>query len=261
MPDILKNGLFALGLNVTRQRSAGDVLQLIRRLKPNYCGKELIRIGSDIDGGYLIPDDLAGIEYCFSPGVGISSDFERELGQRGIHCFLADPSYKPLVTGPGITFDQKYLGIFDSDLVMTLDSWKDKYLEGYSGDLLLQMDIEGGEWPVLSNISPRLLGQFRIMVIEFHWMDRLFDAFGFEVMSACLSRLLDLFHVVHIHPNNLCGSVKKGSVEIPRALEITFLRKTRADCLAPRTDFPHRLDRRNVPEFSELSLPKCWFVE
>ena len=30
-------------------------------------------IGGAGDGGYLVPDDLDGIEYCFSPGVNLIS--------------------------------------------------------------------------------------------------------------------------------------------------------------------------------------------
>ncbi len=55
-------------------------------------GIDLIRVGGDADGGYLIPDDLAGIEACFSPGVDTVATFERDMVARGIPCHLIDAS-------------------------------------------------------------------------------------------------------------------------------------------------------------------------
>jgi len=46
-------------------------------LRPYTTDKELIRLGAEKDGGYLIPNDLAGIEACFSPGVGNEFNFEK----------------------------------------------------------------------------------------------------------------------------------------------------------------------------------------
>ena len=39
----------------------------------------LLRIGGDSDGGYLLPDDLENISSCFSPGVSDIFDFEFTL--------------------------------------------------------------------------------------------------------------------------------------------------------------------------------------
>ncbi|MGA8739910.1 MAG: hypothetical protein WB561_01840, partial [Terracidiphilus sp.] len=107
----------------------------------------MIRFGGDGDGGYLVPDDLEGIEYCFSPGVSFLSKFENELADRNIKSFLADYSVDaPTIIRPEFTFDKKFLGSWDRDKFITLASWKDQYLKGYSGDLILQMDIESAEW-------------------------------------------------------------------------------------------------------------------
>ncbi len=67
LPEMRDCGIVAPGFNVTWQTKSGDLLELIRKLAPQDSGPELIRIGGPGDGGYLIPDDLDGIEYCFSP--------------------------------------------------------------------------------------------------------------------------------------------------------------------------------------------------
>jgi hypothetical protein len=247
---------------VTRQTKATDVLDLIRKLRPEDCGKQLIRIGAEGDGGYLIPDDLSGIEYCFSPGVSTKAYFEDHLASLGVQSFLADYSVDaPPVSRPEFTFDRKFVGASDQDHFFTLATWKDKYLTGYSNDLLLQMDIEGFEYEVILSTPPELLDQFRIIVIEMHSLDKLFDRFAFGIISACFDKLLQYFHVVHVHPNNCCGSVTKGHVEIPRVVEFTFLNKRRVDQVEPARMLPHKLDRDNVVELAALPLPKCWYSE
>ena len=220
----------------------------------------MIRIGGPGDGGYLVPDDLDGVEYCFSPGVNTISDFENQLADLGIKSFLADYSVDVLpVVRPEFTFDKKYLGSTNNDKFFTLASWKDKYLKNYAGDLLLQMDIEGGEYQVIINSPSELLNQFRIIVVEFHSLDRLFDPLIFDLFSSCFDKLLESFCVVHLHPNNFYGCVKSGDVEIPRIMEFTFLNKKRVTIATPALAFPNELDAPNVPHRKNLRLPACWY--
>jgi hypothetical protein len=252
----LFSGLFAV--DRTDERS---ILDLIEKLRPQDCGVDLIRVGGNGDGGYLIPDDLAGIEYCFSPGVGDATGFEDELADRGIRSYLADYSADlPANHRPEFVFDKKYLAAADREIYFTLKTWKDKYLGDYAGDLLLQMDIEGTEYEVILNTPESLLNQFRIVVIEFHFLDRLLDPFAFNLISSCFEKLLDSFYVVHLHPNNCCRTVTIGAAEIPKEMEFTFFRRTRAREVKPQIEFPHRLDADNVPHLAPLALPKCWYA-
>jgi hypothetical protein len=250
-----------LGISLETPTSMQEVHALISKLRPLDCGMELIRIGGPGDGGYLIPDDLVGLEYCFSPGVSETSDFEAHLATLKIKSFLADYSVdSPPISRPEFTFDKKFVGATDHEPFFTLASWKDKYLRGYSGGLLLQMDIEGNEYGVLLNTTDQLLAQFRILVIEFHFLDRLFDRFCFDIVSSCFTKILDSFYVAHIHPNNSRGSVRKGDVEVPRVMEFTFINKRRVGSTKPQTVFPHRLDMPNIPA-RDLVLPRCWYSD
>jgi hypothetical protein len=255
-----RSALFAFGFHAVKQTKTVDLLDLMTKLRPQDCGIDLIRIGSSRDGGYLIPDDLGGIEYCFSPGVSSISDFENQLADRNIKSFLADYSVDgPPVARSEFTFDKKFLGPFDDGKYFTLASWKDKYLKDYAGDLILQMDIEGAEYEVILSAPDGLLDQFRIMGIEFHGVDRLYDAFTFRLLSSCFEKLLRLFHVVHIHPNNFGESVRRGELEVPVTMEFTFLNKRRVKSTRAKMSFPHKLDQDNSRLRRHLPLAKCWY--
>lgn len=259
---VLKHAALQCGFNVTTLTPSSCVTELIAKLKPTDCGRDLIRIGGVGDGGYLIPDDLDGIKYCFSPGVSTTADFESELYHlRRIESFLADYSVaRAPAHEPSFVFDKKFLGSIDNDKFFTLDTWKRQRLKDYEGDLILQMDIEGSEYQVILSTPIEVLKSFRIMVIEFHELQKLFDPFAFSMMSACFDKILTHFDVVHIHPNNFLPPVVKGSITIPPLMEFTFYCRQRVLTTGCRRSprLPHPLDRENVPGNAALPLPACW---
>jgi hypothetical protein len=121
------------------------------------------------------------------------------------------------------------------------------------------MDIEGAEYPVLLNASDRVLRRFRIIIVELHTLDRLIDPVAFALITSALNRVLEHFHVVHIHPNNNVRPVRVAGITIPRLLEITFLRRDRAQPMGFARQFPHPLDQRNLPHIPDLVLPSEWY--
>jgi hypothetical protein len=255
----LRRAAMSRGYTLARKAADADVLNLIHSLRPRSCGSPLIRVGGNGDGGYLIPDDLAGIEYCFSPGVNRTVEFENELADRHIRSFLADYSVeRPPVLRPEFVFDRRFIGANDNEIFMTLGAWKDKYLPGYAGDLLLQMDIEGSEYEVLLSTAPELLGSFRIIVIELHSLGQLFDRFAFTIMKACFDKLLQLFYVVHSHPNNCAGMIDYHGIEIPEVMEMTLYNRSRGAPGPYGSLYPHPLDVDNCKGRPRIILPKCW---
>jgi hypothetical protein len=247
------------GHNFAPTVAEAQMLELIRRLRPRSCAVPLIRVGGNGDGGYLIPDDLEGIEYCFSPGVSVTADFENQLAERNIRSFLADYSVEqPPILRPEFVFDRKFIGARNDEIFMTLDAWKQKYLPDYHGEMLLQMDIEGGEYEVFLNATTELLSSFRIIVVELHSLERLFDRFAFSIMQSCFDKLLSHFYVVHAHPNNCGGMLVHRDIGIPDVLELTLYNRSRGEPGAYRGDYPHALDFDNCKDRPPLILPQCW---
>ncbi|WP_271078674.1 FkbM family methyltransferase [Aurantiacibacter sp. MUD61] len=251
--------LFAnLGISIGMPSDQEALRALINRLRPVGSGHDLIRMGADGDGGYLVPDDLEGITACFSPGVDDRATFEADCAERGIISHLADASVEAMPADlPGGTFLRKYLGVVESDTLTTLERWVDGHAPG-DDDLILQMDIEGAEVPVLLNAPDEVLRRFRIIVLEAHHLDRLLDREGFTVLSAMFARLLEHFALVHAHPNNYGGVVKRGNITVPRVIEFTLLRRDRLRDGEPAGPFPHPLDKPNDPNRADLPLPELW---
>ena len=265
----LVNRLLALfGCACSPLTSHSSLASLLRDLHPLRADVQLVRLGSQIgDGGYVIPNDLAGVGACFSPGVGGIATFEADIIKKAIPVYLADAS---VTAAPEnchhAHFLHKHLGSVDDDgrRVVTLDTWVKTAEQDNPAirehDLLLQMDVEGAEYAIIHNVSTRLLQRFRIIVLEMHFLDRLARADCFELLEPAFRKLLLFHRVVHIHPNNCSHIYKFGSVAIPDTMEFTFLRRDRFKSLKPATDFPHHLDHPNVENRRDITLPKCWHV-
>jgi hypothetical protein len=239
-----------------------DVLaRLISRLAPVSPTQPLIRLGPAGDGGYLVPDDLEGIEACFSPGVGGSFGFEHDCVQFGMQAFLADKSVnRPPAANEAFSFIQKYIGATTSDDFMTIDDWVASSLLQSQSDLLLQIDVEGYEYEIFLSMSDRLLKRFRIIVAEFHELPMLWSQPFFGLASRAFDKLLQSHTCVHLHPNNCLGSVVIDDLEIPHLMEFTFLRSDRIGKSTFTKHFPHLLDRDNTRK-PPLLLPRHWYAK
>ena len=255
-----KYALLAKGVFVQYMTSPQRILQLIDRLRPVTTSRSLIRVGGGMDGGYLIPDDVKEISACFSPGVGPVASFEMDLARRfGIGSHLSDYSVEAPPQGfSPVSFQKKFIGAFESEQTTTIDSWMDAKVT--EGDLLLQVDIEGGEYTSILALSERNLKRFRIIVVEFHHVDNWADPAFFDIVDAVFTKLLAHYHVVHTHPNNHAGMVNMGGIRAPRVFEMTFLRRDRALPTGFQQVFPHSLDRPCDPNRPELVLPKPWYL-
>lgn len=236
-----------------------DVAALLRQLRPVATEHALIRLGPPGDGGYLVPDDLDGIEACFSPGVGPTSGFESDCAAAGMKVFMADGSVDgPATVSDVFHFVKRHLGSGSGGETMTLDRWVAESLPGSKSDLLLQMDIEGAEFDALLHTTDRVLGRFRIIVIEFHEMHRFAERDFLDRAAATFDKLRRNHICVHIHPNNCCGNAEVDGVRLPYIAEFTFLRRDRVSRRWRRRfvrSFPHPLDEDNVPANSYLPLP------
>jgi len=145
MNSKIKSFFMRHGYRVGRTTEEHDLVNLFNDFK--VFKSELIRLGNNGDGGYLIPNDLTDIKYCYSPGVSSSVGFELDLLEHGIESFLADFSIENIpILNKKFDFEKKYIGHErgNSNDYITLESWINMKTPN-EANLILQMDIEGGE--------------------------------------------------------------------------------------------------------------------
>lgn len=232
---------------------------LVRKLWPMTSGRELVRLGPEGDGGYLVPDDLSGLEACFSPGVSAVSGFEKDCAEMGMKVFLADKSVNhPAEPHDMFHFTPKYVGVTTSNDFMTVDDWVASSPVCTRSDLILQIDIEGYEYETFFAMSDALMRRYRIIVGEFHFLDQLWSQPFFLLASRVFEKILQTHTCVHIHPNNNGGLLSREGLSVPREMEFTFLRQDRFCNPTFVETFPHPLDFDNTAK-PHLPLPRCWY--
>jgi hypothetical protein len=233
-------------------------LELISTLRPIDNGHELIRIGSPSDGGYLLPNDFAGVKHCISPGVSDSWSFELQLlSNFGINSVLVDASIQqPIGLPVGLTFKHLWVGSLTDNYSTTVGKLIQDISDSKRDDLILQMDIEGSEYSSLMAMTDEELRRFRMMVIEFHYLEHWLDNKYFsEMIDPLFGRILKYFDVVHLHANNGGRNFKAYGTLYPSGAEITFHRSDRKLINAGFRNIPNFLDAICDPSKPEIKFP------
>ncbi len=195
------------------------ILRLINLLKTYDLGHNLIRLGENNDGGYLIPK-LSNIKSCHTIGVGNTIKFEKDLGNH-IKIFFADKSVKnPKLRNA--KFEKKFISSFNSKEFLNINNWIQKTKMNPS---ILKIDSEGSEYEIIHAIQEKYLKNIKILVLELHNLHLISNEYFYSIVYNALKKIKIYFDVCHLHPNNNFPLIKFGNLKIPRDLEVTLLNK------------------------------------
>jgi hypothetical protein len=260
----IQNRLYASGRIVGEATPSSVLYEFFDYFRSHYTQVNLERFGPDRDGGYVIPSIVSELDYCFSPGVSNSALFELELAERfGIKSFMADASIEGLPQQHEyFSFRKTYIGGTNTDEFIKLSKWVEDSLPALdSHQMMLQMDIEGYEYDVLCAESEEFLSKFSIIVIEFHYLHRLFQLGFFQFFRALMKKLFENFSVCHTHPNNTAPISEYNEIQIPILTEMSFIRNDLIDkCHSKdKVKLPHFLDRDNVDFAAPIVMPEIWW--
>mgnify|MGYP001169604746 FL=1 len=255
------NYLLSKGTFTSQRTDLSEIRKLLKTISPKKLAKDNIRIGGNNDGGYVVPNDLEGIDYCFSPGVGNLINFENDLIKKGIKCFLADQDINRIYDSQFIDFEKKFVGPTTDENHITLKDWISSKIDyEKNNELILQLDVEGDEYNILNSLDIYTLKKFRIILIEFHQLHYIFDSFTFRNIKKVFDKLNKYFYCTHIHPNNNPEFiVREGNIIIPPVMEFSYLRKDRSNIIEQKLNFPSVMDQPNNPSREDIDLPKCWY--
>ena len=261
--SILKKQFFNFGFNLERNTEVDDIKKFISKFKKNYIFSDLIRVGGDSDGGYLLPNILDNINSCFSAGVGDISKFEKDLSDNyKIKSYMIDGSVdSPPYKDKNFFFLKKFLSSETKENLITLSDWILKNDIKKNINSILQMDIEGSEYEVLTYESSDLLANFSILIIEFHKLENISNPIFYKMINAIFDKIYKNFKICHVHPNNFSGVYKFKNIEIPSSIEITFVRNDLVHIEKSKEDIslPHDLDQKNIQNIPDINMPEIWW--
>lgn len=197
--------------------------QLKKELIPYDLGFRKRRIGPPYDGGYVIyAEPLEQTKCVYSLGVGPVSICDWQLANMGKKINLYDPAPFTHQVHPNYRFKQIWVDskVMDQELDPVTDN-----------NLLLCMDIEGGEYETLTNMKEENLLKFSQISVEIHWVggeyrDILSEgAYGRppegDKVINLFKTLNKNFYLFHIHENNGANPYEG----FPDVIECSYLRK------------------------------------
>jgi len=192
-------------------------------LRPYSTQYDEIRVGGSADGGYVIPRINHQWDVLISPGVGGSSNFEISIASTKTNVVLIDANV-PEPPGLPINFEfiDKLLGVEDDANTISLDSIITKYCSMDSW-VMLQMDIEGAEWPILEDITNSQLQKFQIVILELHNLENLMSHNLRDGVTEVLNKLSTTHFCSHFHVNNAGGFYFLKGRRFPRVVDVTLL--------------------------------------
>jgi hypothetical protein len=210
-------------------------MKLPRILKPFYC-KELVRLGKDYDGGYLVNhSDVVATTRLLSLGIGTDNSFEVDfLSQNPCQIDAYDEQAK--VDESFFTHNKR---LHKQNVTDSIES----VLQGTS--VFLKCDIEGDEYGLLDSLIANTQ-RFTGMVIEFHDVNQLDK---FDQIANFIGKIDQ--KLVHVHANNN-SYIETPEEFIPSCLELTF--SSAQNVFYRDVELPHMFDMPNEKSRLEFRL-------
>ena len=239
-----------LNLYLEKKTNTKLVFDTLKKLMPYEVGFELIRLGENSDGGYLLPKDFAEIKYCYSAGVGFVTQFEKDLEEKfDIKSKMLDICDVPKNLLPKKSkFIKKKLSINKSDQNISINEFIDT-----QDEIILKLDIEGDEYSNLIDLDEKKIPYIRILILEIHDLRNLRSPFFFKIFNEVVEKLSKYFYFCHLHPNNTSKVKKIGKLKIPDMLELTLINKKRVKFVpSKKLKLPHALDKKTDPSKMEI---------
>ena len=260
MKKIIKKILNSRNISYFKNINKNKLYELIKLFHPYDLGYDLIRVGNNEDGGYLVPNCLDDIKFCFSAGVDDKISFENDLYNRNIKSFLADYSQDSKKIPDQFFFEKKYIKSFNSNDSLNINDWiNSKNQDIKSENLIFQIDVEGYEYEIINCIEEKKLDQIKILIIEFHDLEYSGNRIIYQMIDSAMKKILKKFDVAHIHPNNWKEPTLINGLKFPSNLEVTFLNKLFVKTKSSIQNLPHKLDFKNLSDKSDIKLETYWY--
>jgi len=243
---------------VEKKSSRKKISKTLKKLLPYQIDIGLVRLGEKNDGGYLVPDDLVGIDKNYSAGVGFLTQFEKDLEEKhSIKSNMLDFNEIDKTLLPSeASFLKKKLGLVSNNQEISINDWMDQA----DKDIMLKLDIEGDEYTSLIDISKENLKKIRVLVIEFHDLRNLRNNLFLNIFDKVINKLKNYFYACHLHVNNISKVKNIGGLLVPDMLEITFIKKDRVKKFSGKFSIlPHPLDNKTVSHVNEKYIDNNWY--
>ena len=224
------------------EKTFTSLTELLIPLKTNLTKK---RIGGKGDGGYVLLKEIFDeSDTVYSYGIDDSKNsdsFDLECADQNKIVFMFDGTInRSQSKNPRLIFTKQNLTAdnFRSHLLINNNISKE--------NMILKMDIEGCEYPIIEKNIDLISKCFSMACIEFHGLNNP-TFYNFKNKNKILELMLQKYDIFHMHANNWV----ERKFTVPNVMEISFVRKgfclNEPDCKYPikNLDFPNCNNRKD----------------
>ena len=154
------------------------------------CPKEVLNkkkviYGDNLDGTYILHDDLENIKIAYSLGIDSRIQFDKALADKGIDVYMYDHTINKLPF-ENEKFHWKKIGIGGNKNrtynIQTLQEMLKENGHVNEKNMILKIDVEGAEWDSLADTPEDVLLQFKYITIEYHFFE-IFHPYFYDVIK------------------------------------------------------------------------------
>ena len=218
-----------------------EIANIIRPV--NFNDLQIVRVGSEFDGGYFVPLIPNLPKSWLSVGLGYNVEFENYLIKQGntVNAFDHTIKSRPKKLSKLVKLHKIGWGPSTGNTKSLHELFS---LTGYDQKWCLKFDIESSEWKVLHEISSAV-NKPAIILCEIHdiyWEeDRQSNAKKIKV----LKELLLEYHVAHINGNNFSPEIVTENVTINSVIEMTLVKKDFLDMIPNSIELESEISTTN----------------
>jgi hypothetical protein len=238
--------LYPISLSVVYPEWKLEHITQIRDLfTPNISIEgQLIRMGDDSDGGYVVANDFSEEKYCLSFGVGSNWSFDTEIAKRVSQVIMFDHTVTPPEKlSSNMTFIPKGVATVSGEHFISIhDAFE---MVPIKNDVILKIDIEGDEWDIINSLTQNELLRCSQIIVELHNLHAIGDYVVFDKIVRALGRVNENHDLVNLHCNNWAKMHIAHGIPFPDVVEVSYLRRK------PNTEHVQKV----VSLSSEINLP------
>lgn len=234
-----------------------EVLRFCRKLAPfEVEDRAKIRLGNANDGGYVFIDDFKDISAVISCGISNDVSCDLAFAELGKDVVQFDHTVEgPPIDHPRFRFRRQAIDeLLEIPGSTRLSDVIREMGDPDRSDLLLKIDIEGGEWKTFASIAKTDLRRCRQIACEFHASSKLAEREFFALYEAAVVTISEDFFPAHVHANNFLGFSMVLGVPMPEAFEVTFVNRAFYRPAARQKAGPLAVDSPNDADAPDLYL-------
>ena len=186
---------------------------------------ELVRVGSDNDGGYVMANRFfdGGIAYSF--GIGNDVSWDMSMASKGYEIYMYDHTIEGL-PHDNSRFHFNKMGISNKrepdDCLDTLENYIKRNKHGDRTNMILKMDVEGAEYGFMDAVEEATLKQFDQIMFELHSLNKKENV---KNVLEFFSKISATHQLVNVHVNNYSDVFFVDEAVYPDTIEVTYLNK------------------------------------